>query len=431
MKLTVDVSAQIKSCCDQQVVVEVAIPLVGSMLNGEEVVQAAVNAVGLLGTSALLKRFDTDGSPIAFGDVCFSSKGRVEKEYETPYGKVGIARHVYQNAQGGGTVCPLDEGARIIRSATPKLAKMIANKYARSSVDEVQADFEDNHGRALSRGHIQDIADQVGTIAIAKEKSWRYVPALTEAVATVAIGIDGAMMLMRDDGYRQAMSGSLAFYDQDGKRLHTDYLAGAPEYGKARFFERMNREIAHLKEQFPHAEYVGIADGASDNWTFLEQHTRTQITDFFHATEYLTKASQALFKNNQETARVAWLEQHCHDLKHNHHAVVDQLHELEQLQKEKTLSPANQEKLNAAITYFTNQQKRMNYAAYQAQRLPIGSGVTEAACKVVIKQRLCRSGMRWKDRGASIVLALRCLVQSERWGQFWNKINQYGVPAIA
>ncbi len=431
MKLTVDVSAQIKRCSEQQVVIEVAIPLVGSMLSGEEVVQAAVNAVGLLGTNALLKRFDTDGSPIVFGHLRLSSKGQVEKEYETPYGKVALARHVYQSATGGPTYCPLDEGARIIRSATPKLAKMIANKYSRNSVDEVQADLGENHGRDLSRGHIQDIVDHVGAVAIAKEPSWRYAPALEQAVSTVAIGIDGAMMLMREQGYRQAMSGSIAFYDQEGNRLHTDYIAGAPEYGKARFFARMSREIAYLKEQFPHARYIGIADGANDNWTFLAQHTHTQITDFYHATEYLTNASQAIFKKNQEKARVAWLERHCHDLKHNHKAVVDQLHELEQIQEQKNLSPANKEKLGAAITYFTNQQQRMNYAAYQAQRLPIGSGVTEATCKVIIKQRLCRSGMRWKDRGASTVLALRCLVQSKRWGQFWHKINQYGVPAIA
>ena len=98
MQSTVEVSAQIKRCSDQQVVIEVAIPLVGAMLSGEEVVQAAVNAVGLLGTRVLLKRFDTDGSPIAVGDIRFSSKGMVEKEYETPYGKVSLARHVYQSA---------------------------------------------------------------------------------------------------------------------------------------------------------------------------------------------------------------------------------------------------------------------------------------------------------------------------------------------
>ena len=37
--------------------------------------------------------------------------------------------------------------------------------------------------------------------------------------------------------------------------------------------------------------------------------------------------------------------------------------------------------------------------------LPIGSGVTEAACKTLVKQRLYGSGMRWKDAGIKVVLS--------------------------
>ena len=55
--------------------------------------------------------------------------------------------------------------------------------------------------------------------------------------------------------------------------------------------------------------------------------------------------------------------------------------------------------------------------------------MTEAACKTLIKQRLCCSGMRWKEKGASIILSLRALIlTSTRWDQFWNKLNQYGFP---
>ena len=74
----------------------------------------------------------------------------------------------------------------------------------------------------------------------------------------------------------------------------------------------------------------------------------------------------------------------------------------------------------------------MNYARYRAQNYPIGSGVTEAACKTLVKQRLCSSGMKWVERGARIVLSLRALVlTNERWSQFWSKINQKGfaIPA--
>ena len=65
---------------------------------------------------------------------------------------------------------------------------------------------------------------------------------------------------------------------------------------------------------------------------------------------------------------------------------------------------------------------------YQKEYLPIGSGVTEAACKTVIKQRLCGSGMKWKHAGVATVIRLRCLILTEgRWQQFWNKISRLGI----
>ena len=74
----------------------------------------------------------------------------------------------------------------------------------------------------------------------------------------------------------------------------------------------------------------------------------------------------------------------------------------------------------------------MNYSESIAANEPIGSGVTEAACKTIVKQRLCQSGMRWKDKGASTILSLRSLIKSDgRWKQFWAKVNQYGFPIAA
>ena len=430
MKQTVSVKAQLEEKTDEELVIKVSIPLVRSMLIGEEIIQAAVNAVGMLGTSELLKMFDTDGSSINVASLKFTSKGKVKKDYETPYGQVSIDRHVYQSAEGGDTYCPLDNSARIIRTTTPKLAQMISNKYSRSSVDEVKDDLCDNHSRNMSRALIQNVAEDIGNIAIKKQAHWRYTSDFSSEVSSISIGVDGAMMLMRDDGYRQAMAGSIAFYDKQGERIHTNYVAGAPEYGKANFLKQMTDEITEIKKQYPDALYIGIADGASDNWKFLEKYTSIQVTDFYHATEYLTKASEALFNQRQEKARVEWLEQRCHNLKHDKDAVATQLKELKDMEKVKKLSSVNEEKLSSAVTYFTNQGHRMNYSGYRSKKLPIGSGVTEAACKMLIKQRLCRSGMRWKDKGASIVLALRCLVQSSRWEHFWNKINQYGVPVL-
>ena len=80
--------------------------------------------------------------------------------------------------------------------------------------------------------------------------------------------------------------------------------------------------------------------------------------------------------------------------------------------------------IEAAITYFSNQVRagRMDYPPLVESEVPIGSGVTEAACKVLVKQRLCGSGTRWKEPGTAAVLSVRCLTYTtDRWSQFWDK----------
>ena len=112
--------------------IEVTIDLSGSMLEAEESILRGVNAVGDAATEAL-KRFDADGDPIAIGDAKWYSKGKLPKTYNTPYGVISVERHVYQRAEGGKTFCPMDDGARIIRKATPRFAKIVSHKFANVS----------------------------------------------------------------------------------------------------------------------------------------------------------------------------------------------------------------------------------------------------------------------------------------------------------
>ena len=101
----------------------------------------------------------------------------------------------------------------------------------------------------------------------------------------------------------------------------------------------------------------------------------------------------------------------------------------QEAEKRTNLKKEEREKLKASITYFTNNKHRMNYWEHVENNLPIGSGVTEAACKTLVKYRLCASGMRWKDRGIKTVMSLRSLVLTkDRWKQFWEKILRYGAP---
>ena len=123
------------------ITIEVTLPLRGSMLEAEEAIQDALNEVGLLATEEKLKRFDTDGSPIQVGSVRMTSKGQFWQDYETPYGSVAVARHVYQTSGGGRTFVPLEENARMILNATPKLAKLVSYKYAAGGADAVVERF--------------------------------------------------------------------------------------------------------------------------------------------------------------------------------------------------------------------------------------------------------------------------------------------------
>jgi hypothetical protein len=62
------------------------------------------------------------------------------------------------------------------------------------------------------------------------------------------------------------------------------------------------------------------------------------------------------------------------------------------------------------------------HADFRAQRLPIGSGVTEAACKTVFTQRLKLSGMRWSRDGAQVILNLRVSLLSGVWDSVYQAL---------
>lgn len=423
-------SAVVLSKSIEKVVLKLEIELGSSMLDSEKKIQQALNEAGVKATGALLERFDTNGRPINMGSFKLTSKGQVECAYQTPYGEVTIPRHVYQSSKGGKTFCPLEQNARIIRSATPFFAKQISSKYAEFGGRRVVNDLSSNHGREIVHTYIQNVADTVASIAILHEEDWSYeTPAQNQPVPVISVGLDGTTLLTVTNGYRQAMVGSVALYSSFGDRLHTTYIAATPEYGKATFIERLEREIEHVKKQYPNALMVGIADGAKDNWPFLNKHTDLQVLDFYHATEYLSKAAQAVFRKTED--RATWLERACSRLKHNKtgpDVLYKELLEFSLME----LSEDKRDLLEGAITYFKNQKKKMIYARNIEDQLPIGSGVTEAACKLIVKQRLCSSGMRWKESGASAVLSLRCLTYTEgRWEQFWQKIDADGYSLAA
>ncbi len=414
---------------DESIVIQITIPKHSNFVDCENEIQNRLNEVGGLATGRCLEGFDTDGSPIVMGNQKLTAKkDKVPKNYETPYGPVSVARFCYQGTSGGAGHIAMDHNARIIGNSTPRFANMVSHKYSHNNSGNVKRDLDITLNRTVSRCYIQDISTLVANGIEAKDDTWDLSAAEPDPldVTTVAIGLDGACMLFCEEGYRVAMVGTIALYDAAGDRLHTNYVAAAPEYGKATFIGRMEDEIDRTKEKYPSVRYVGISDGATDFAPWLEKHSTTQILDFWHLTEYLSDAAKGIHRLKKD--RKDWLDDTCHRLKHKHGASKEILAELIEARKKPRLSKAAQADLDKAISYLSNALKRTNYASYRKSNLPIGSGVTEAACKTVVKQRLCGSGMKWKSSGADAVLRLRSLALTDgAWDCFWGRIRQFGL----
>lgn len=274
---------------------------------------------------------------------------------------------------------------------------------------------------------MQKVSDAVGLLMTTKGEQWQY--ALPDnldkcSVAAISVGIDGTCVLAVEGGYKQAMAGTISLLNKDGDRLHTIYVGCAPESGKKTFLRKVRNELSAVKKEFPRATVVGVADGARDNWEFLNDVTDRQIIDFFHVAEYLNEAAVVMCSDDKE--KQMWLTNRCHDLKHKAKTPEAIIVELKDYLAEKKLRKSDKEIMQKTLTYFENNHHMMAYPQALNDNLPIGSGVTEAACKTLVKQRLGGAGMRWTSRGSHIALQLRAAALTDgRWDAFWRKIAMY------
>ncbi len=326
--------------------------------------------------------------------------------------------------KAGKSYCPVEKEAHIIKTSTPKFAKMLSSKYASAPAKEVQNDLKENHNREISQSFIQNTTQAVSNILLKQEEDWEYeIPQTKKEVATIGIGLDGTCMPMGETNWREAMCGTFSLYDKNGDRIQTIYIANAPEYGKESFKKRFDKEAIAIKEKFPKAKIIGVADGAKENWSILEKYTASNTLDYYHATEYLSKASRGIYPRSK-SKRKAWFEKACNTLKNVQDGATSLLEEIKGL-KDKKLSSGIKDGVESTITYFTNNLKRMNYKESIDKNLPIGSGVTESACKIIVKQRVCVSGANWSEYGAKRFLPIRAICLSDgRWSQAWNKFME-------
>lgn len=419
---------------DGTVTYSITLPPAGagmSMLEQEQRLMAALNAVGRAGARHLLGGFDSGGEPMMHAGRAWTSKGRVAKIYETPWGEVMLERHLYQHSGGGATFCPLEGAARIVGgTATPHLARTLGHKYANDNARAVVLDLEENHGRKLAPSYVADIARAVAEAAgqPVVERNAHATQSPPGEVGSAALSLDGTCALFCEEGFKQCMVGTISLYDPAGERLETIYLGQAPEMGKGEFLRRLDDEWRRVCGRHPQARRVGLSDGARDYEPWLAARTDWQILDFYHASGHLAGAAPGIRGSKAE--RAGWLEQACHDLGNERGAAARLAEELAAQVQGGGRTRASAPALKAAAGYFRHNVERMNYAVFRAMNFPIGSGVTEAACKTLVKLRLCGSGMKWSRCGAQTVLTLRALLLSaSRWSSLWTYFDKHGLTS--
>jgi hypothetical protein len=415
--------------------------------------------------AADLARYDVDAeSVIVNGQEWRKCLSNQPKTYLSASGPITVSRNLYRPAGGGKSICPLELGAGIIGGLhTPVLARQVAYLMGHLTSEETSHVFTELGITGPSSSTCDRLPKRLSTVWEAHRVQWEGALREQEWVeaetSVVAVSLDGVMVPDKDSqreakakreaaqesggskslggpaGYREVGCGTVTLYDEEGQRLDTVRYGRAPEYKKTTLTEQLDAELKSILAVRPDLEVVAIADGAEENWRYFDRPLyaeATRIVDHGHACEHLRAAMTAYYgdpsvEGRAEYARLRIL------LRDQPGGVDEVIMELARLGRKLGGSrrKSRRKRLRSELTYFTNQRDRMDYAAYQARGLPIGSGLVEAACKTLATQRLKRSGMSWRD-GKQAILTIRSLQQSGRWSAAWGLLSaHFRVPVLA
>lgn len=343
----------------------------------------------------------------------------------TSLGAVEYRRPRYRRDGASSSIVPVDESLGLVNGCLTRTAAHLGVwLMGHCTSREAEAFFGKMGTMTPSASTLQRLVkaahgswETIGATALDTIRAAEGIPA--DAV-TAAVSLDGIMVPLRagEDGraeacWREASCGTVSFHDSDGERLHTLYLGRMPESGKVSLKAQLRAEVAHIKACRPDIEIVALADGAPDNWSFLETLSpMAEVVDFWHACEHLSAASDHAVARN-------WYEKYREILRHDADGVEKVIRALRHLLSKATSGKAEIER---ELAFFRKNRHRMRYRTLRDRKLPIGSGVVEAANKTLITQRMKRSGMRWRIPGGQAVLSFRALIKSGRFEHAWEAL---------
>lgn len=359
---------------------------------------------------------------------------------QTRLGPVGLRRwwhHCWVCAHGWS---PPDQtlGLRPHQQTSAGLARWEAALGAITTFREAAKLLADLAGIAVGSETLRTQAERVGTALEGQQRQTiEHVEQVHEppadehdpAPGQLVVETDGVMVRYRD----RQLDGSVAEGDwhevklgvvgswQYGQLRHTSYVAARE--AAAAFARRLGAEAArrgaldvtswHPWDGTP-AELrsvVVLGDGARWIWDHVATvfgNERTEIVDWYHATEHVWTVAKAVYGEDTPETK-AWAKVALDDLWHSGPKPMLAWFDATQATTSAAVAALKRER-----SYFSANTARMQYPVFRKHQLPIGSGAVEASAKHLVQQRMKRAGSRWSDLGARAILDLRCHLLSGR-----------------
>jgi hypothetical protein len=361
----------------------------------------------------------------------------------TLFGTITLWRYLYQPIHGiERSIFPLEIRLGLAAGhATPALAERVAHAAVDSTQGTVLSDLKRDHAVAWSVATLRAViavtwdgmTPQFQAAQVAQVLAW-----LGQADASrgsrkpvLAAGRDGVFVPIRgEESYREAATATLSVYDRAGQRLGTVYLGRMPEPGQGTLSEQLTGLITDVLARWsgPVPRLAYVSDAGHHPTEYYERVLKPMrhpcrpgeslewewVIDYYHASQYIHDLSEALFRDARQAH--AWARKMCRWLKSKPRAINRILHSAAAI-RSRRIVVGRAAAYRKAYGYLRDHIGHLDYTEYRRNHLPIGSGVTEAACKTVFSQRLKRSGMAWSEEGGQRIVDLRVIHLSGVWSQ--------------
>jgi hypothetical protein len=338
-------------------------------------------------------------------------------------------------------------------AATPLLAERVARAAVEHTQAAVRLWLRREHGLSWSnhrlRAVLRDFRRGLAPFLPALQQT-RVVQWLVQAEASrgrhrpvLAVGRDGIMLPMRGGGYAEGSTATVSVYDRRRRRLGTVYLGQMPEAKQAALSQALTALVQGVLRAYagPLPRLAYTTDKGSAPEEFYRRVLRPMkhprdgqrrawewVLDFYHVCGYVGQMAEALFGAGT-AAGARWFAKMRRWLRERRQGAAQVARSATQLLGRRRMSKTQRAAFWKAYRYLRRHRRWMDYQGYRRRGLPIGSGVTEAACKTVFTQRFKRSGMRWSHASGQVILDLRVVYLSGLWEEaFARDLAARAVP---